>query len=530
MIADILSKRPYLQVNSIAQVLPDQEILKPIKNQYSEDSDFGEIYKVLHTKNQAIPVNLRNKVQKFRLEDGYLIYTAGEQPRFCIPHDAKIRLKILQELHDTPISGHLGFDKTYELLSRSFYWPKMDTTVRRFIASCDACQRNKGDNKLPAGLLQPLPIPTQNWQQVSIDLIVQLPKTKTGYDAIVVFVDRLSKMVHFQPTVTTATAPDIAKIFFNTIFRLHGMPTVIVSDRDSRFTSLFWKSLFKCLGTQLAMSTAFHPETDGQTERNNRTLEQMLRIFVNYKQNDWDQHLIAAEFAYNNSKQASTGMSPFYLATGQNPFTPASLLCSSAIESNVHSTNEFLEHMSTLIKIASENLSEAQQRQSQYANTKRREEVFQVGDKVLLSAKNISLDTQARRPTKKLQPRYIGPYEVIQVISPVAYKLKLPETLRIHPVFHVSLLKSYQDNPQEFEGRTVLPPAPIITSEGQEEFEVEKILDQRVRKQGGKSTVEYLVKWKGYTDYDATWEPVENLKNAQEAIAEFEEEMMRHHS
>jgi hypothetical protein len=278
------------------------------------------------------------------------------------------------------------------------------------------------------------------------------------------------------------------------------------------------------------MSTAFHPETDGQTERNNRTLEQMLRIFVNYKQNDWDQYLAAAEFAYNNSKQASTGASPFYLTSGQNPLTPASLLQPSVTDSNVQSTDEFLEHLSTSMKIASENLNEAQQRQARYADTKRREQSFQVGDKVLLSTKNISLDTQARRPSKKLQPRFIGPYEVIDIISPVTYKLQLPANLSIHPVFHVSLLKAYQDNPQEFEEQIRKPPAPVLTSDGQEEFEVEKILDKRIHRRGRGSTVEYLIKWKGYADYDATWEPVENLKNAEEAIADFEEEMMRHHS
>jgi len=361
-----------------------------------------------------------------------------------------------------------------------------------------------------------------------MDLITHLLKTRSGYDAIIVFVDRLSKMVHFQPMTTTATAPDIAKLFFGTIFRLHGMPSIIVSDRNPRFTSLFWKALFKCLGTRLTMSTAFHPETDGQTERNNRTLEQILRIFVNYKQNDWDQHLIAAEFAYNNAKQASTGMSPFYLASGQDLITPASLLQPSALDTNVHSTNEFVEHMSTLIKMASEHLAEAQQRQAKYADTKRREVTFQVGDKVLLSAKNISVDTQARRPSKKLQPRFIGLYEVIQVISPVTYKLKLPETLTIHPVFHVSLLKAYQKNLQEFEDRVIKPPPPVITSEGHEEFEVEKILDRRMRRRGNNSTVEYLVKWKGYSDYDATWEPVSNLKNADEAVEEFEEMSRRH--
>ena len=148
-------------------------------------------------------------------------------------------MKLLQECHDIPISGHLGFEKTYELLSRSYHWPRMDLTVKKFVASCDICQRNKGTNKAPAGLLQSLPIPTRNWQQIYMDFIVQLPKTKHGYDAIVVFVDRLSKMAHFQPTTTTATAPDVAKIFFDTVFRLHRMPTNIVSDRDPKFTSLF---------------------------------------------------------------------------------------------------------------------------------------------------------------------------------------------------------------------------------------------------------------------------------------------------
>ena len=151
------------------------------------------------------------------------------------------------------------------------------------MASCDVCQRNKSSNKKLAGLLRPLEIPTRNWQHVSMDLIIQLPKTKSGNDAIVVFVDKLSKMSHFVATKTAISAPELAKIFFDTVFRLHGMPEVIISDRDTRFTSLFWRALFKSMDTKLAMSTAFHPQTDGQTERNNRTLEQMLRNFINYK-------------------------------------------------------------------------------------------------------------------------------------------------------------------------------------------------------------------------------------------------------
>jgi chromodomain-containing protein/p58 integrase-like protein len=283
---------------------------------------------------------------------------------------------------------------------------------------------------------------------------------------------------------------------------------------------LFWKALFKCMGTKLAMSTAFHPETDGQTERNNRTLEQMLRNYVNYRQTDWDQHLAAAEFAYNNSKQASTGMSPFFLLTGQNPSVPASLVDPNVEKTNVPNATEHIRHMSSLLKQATENLEVAQRRYKKYADTKRRPQTFQIGDKVLLSAKNIALDTQARRPSRKFQPKYIGPYKVIEVISPVNYRLELPHTLKIHPVFHVSLLRKYVENYSKFPGRSVRPPPPVQVDD-HKEYEVEKILDQRERVRGRGRQVEYLVKWKGYPEYDASWEPVSNLYNAHGAIAKF---------
>jgi len=175
-----------------------------------------------------------------------------------------------------------------------------------------------------------------------MDFIVQLPLTRQGNDAIVVFTDRLTKRAHFQAMHTTATAPEVAKIFFNTIFKDHGIPKVIVSDRDAKFTSHFWKSLFSQLGTKLAMSTAFHPQTDGQTERLNRTLEDMLRIYATYKQDTWDEYLPAAEFVYNNSKQASTGFTPFELDNGQHPITPITL-ATGAIN-NILAASDFINY------------------------------------------------------------------------------------------------------------------------------------------------------------------------------------------
>jgi len=307
-----------------------------------------------------------------------------------------------------------------------------------------------------------------------MDFIVQLPLTRNGHDAIVVFVDRLTKRAHFCPMHVTTTAPEVAKIFFQNIFKNYGLPKVIISDRDARFTSHFWQALFKQLGTKMAMSTAFHPQTDGQTERLNRTLEEMLRAYSTYRQDQWDEYLPAAEFAYNNSKQASTGFTPFELDCGQHPITPITLSLEET--SKVPTADEFVQHWHTMISLAKDALMEAQDRQTKYANQHRRHLTFQVGDKVLLSAQHINSPVDRQRPTRKLTPRFLGPYTITAVISTTAYKLDLPASLKIHPVFHISLLKEYKET-QDF--KQIIPPAPIIFPDNSEEYEVETILDKR---------------------------------------------------
>ena len=274
-----------------------------------------------------------------------------------------------------------------------------------------------------------------------MDFIVQLPLTKAGYDTIFVIVDRLSKRAHFIPTTTNVTAPEVAKLFFNQIFRLHGLPQVIVSDRDPKFVSKFWQDLLKRLGTKLAMSTAYHPQTDGQTERMNRTLEDMLRAYVNYKQDNWDECLAAAEFAYNQATQASTGFSPFELDCGRNLSIPRLFTDQARPQSQVASTEDFMTHWQNILQVAKDSFYEAQDRQARNANQHRREDSFNVGDQVLLSTAHLQTDAEKRRPLKKLQAKFVGPYKIIAVISPMAYKLDLPSTMHVHPVFHISLLK-----------------------------------------------------------------------------------------
>jgi transposase InsO family protein len=386
------------------------------------------------------------------------------------------------------------------------------------VRSCEPCQQNKPSNRQPAGLLQPLEIADQRWEQITMDFIVQLPKTKSKHDAILVVVDRLSKRIHAIPTTTNVTAPEVAQLFFQNIFRLHGLPRIIVSDRDPKFVSNFWKALFKQLGVRLAMSTAHHPQTDGQTERANRTLEDMLRTFVNYKQDNWDKCLPAAEFAYNNSLQASTGFTPFYLDCGQHPIIPSTLtLSKELINTNVAATDDFLQHWQNSLLQAKEALAQAQDRQAHYANKHRRPDVFKTGDRVLLSTTHLNAPTEARRPLKKLQPKFIGPYQVEEVISETAYRLSLPSNLKVHPVFHISRLKRYI--PNEFPERTQPLPAPIFVDDSHEpEYEVEEILDKRFVR----GRPQYLVLWKGYARHDATWEPRENLANAVEILEAFE--------
>jgi hypothetical protein len=229
---------------------------------------------------------------------------------------------ILQEAHDSPYSIHPGNTKMYMDLKGRFWWSNMKRDVTEYIALCDVCNRVKAEHQKPAGLLQPLPIPEWKWDNVGMDLITGLPRTKSGYDSIWVVVDRLSKVAHFILVKTTYTSARLAKIYMNRIVCLHGVPKSIVSDRGTQFTSHFWRQLHESLGTRLEFSIVFHPQTDGQTERVNQILEDMLRACALDYGSSWDENLPYAEFSYNNSHQASIEMAPFEALYGRKCTTP----------------------------------------------------------------------------------------------------------------------------------------------------------------------------------------------------------------
>lgn len=264
------------------------------------------------------------------------------------------------------------------------------------------------------------------------------------------------------------------------------------------------------------MSTAFHPQTDGQTERANRTLEDMLRAFTNYRQDNWEDNLPSAEFACNNATNTSTGLTPFYINQGHDPINPYTQI--GTIPDKNPAVSEIIEEITYAQKIAQDTLALAKANQERNANKKRRDFTFSIGDQVLLSTAHIDLASQAKRPSRKLKQRFIGPYTIIQQVSSVAYKLDLPTSLKIHPVFHISLLRPYKQ-PDDYPHRDPTPPPPPEVSINDEtEYEVEQILDHRTRR----NKKEYLVKWKGYPEYDATWEPEDHLINAEEIVREYE--------
>jgi hypothetical protein len=473
----------------------------------------------------AIIQRLKSGVEKgsreFSFRNGLLWF---EKHRAFVPNDPSLRALILSEHHDAVTAGHVGFEKTYELIHRRFYWPNMYNDVKVYVATCAVCQRTKSQNLRPAGLLQPLPIPQRRWQVVTMDFIVQLPRTKRGHDAIYVVVDKLSKRSYFIPTTTNVTAPQVAKLFLEHVLRNgHGLPEVIVSDRDSKFTSRFWKELWSLLGSKLAMSTAFHPQTDGQTENTNRRLEQVLRAYTAGRQDSWDEHLVFAEIAVNNSVNDSTGYSPFFLNNLEEMHLPASLALTQ-LPSDGDSTSrdwtsnaalqDLMGQLREVLSQVTANLKSAQDYQKKYADRKRRHLEFQVGDKVLLEASDINFAAGSR----KLLDKFIGPYKVLQQVSAVSYRLELPARLsRIHPVFHVSKLREFKETDLFPDRQQEARPDPVVV-EGQEEYEVEAVVDKR---RVGR-TVEYQIKWLGYPDWENSWLPKSRLSNARDAIAEFE--------
>ncbi|KAL0561578.1 hypothetical protein IC582_002012 [Cucumis melo] len=424
--------------------------------------------------------------------DGGLVF----ERHLCVPSDSAIKTELLSEAHSSPFSMHPGSTKMYQDLKRVYWWRNMKREVAEFVSRCLVCQQVKAPRQKPAGLLQPLSIPEWKWENVSMDFITGLPRTLRGFTVIWVVVDRLTKSAHFVPGKSTYTASKWAQLYMSEIVRLHGVPVSIVSDRDARFTSKFWKGLQTAMGTRL----------DGQTERLNQVLEDMLRACALEFPGSWDSHFHLMEFAYNNSYQATIGIAPFEALYGKCCRSP---VCWGEVGEQrlmgpelVQSTNE------AILKIRSR-MHTAQSRQKSYAYVRRKDLEFEVGDKVFLKVAPMRGVLRFER-RGKLSPRFVGPFEILERIGPVAYRLALPPSLStVHDVFHVSMLRKYVPDPSHV---VDYEPLKIDENLSYTEQPVE-VLAREVKMLRNKEIPLVKVLWRNHRMEEATWEREDDMRS-----------------
>jgi hypothetical protein len=377
----------------------------------------------------------------------------------------------------------------------------MKAFIQDKIANCPICQISKTEKVPYPSLLNPLQIPATKWSEISMDFIEGLP-TSNGHNVILVVVDRLTKFAHFLPLSHPYTIHKVASIFLDNIFKLHGLPKVIVSDRDRIFTSKLWQELFSALKVDLHFSTAYHPESDGQTERVNQCLEQYLRTMAFQEPKKWSTWLTTAEWWYNSSYHTAIKTSPFEALYEYKPPQLQEISIADSVSPEAHST---LQEKSDMIQTLQRNLLLAQKKMKKYADMNRTPRTFQVGDMVYLKVQPHRETALGHGHSLKLSSKYYGPYRVLQRVGQLAYKLLLPENAQIHNVFHVNQLKKHS-------GKMAVPNKnlPLLTADGKIKLSPLSVLQRRrVPRREGEYDVavpQWLVHWEGMSVDEATWE------------------------
>jgi hypothetical protein len=485
--ADSLSRVGHLLEMSVCQ--PDW--LHEVTNSYTTDPDMTILLQqlALHSPD----------AKGYSLTHGLIKYKG----RLVIGANLALQPKLIAQLHDTPVGGHSGIHATYQRVKKLFYWPGIKLAVELFVRQCQVCQQAKHCNTKPAGLLQPLPPPKEPWQDVTMDFIEGLPVSDSA-NVILVVVDRLTKYAHFLPLRHPYTTNYVAKAYMDNIVRLHGVPLSITSDRDKVFTSVFWRELMKSVGTKLHYSTAYHPQTDGQSERVNQCLEQYLRCIVQDNPKQWRKWLAMAEFWYNTSYHTAIGSFPFKALYKAEPNFGA--FPNVTIDESSTSAEDIVDYQ-THIAALRDKLLQAQRRMKKHADRNRSERQFTVGDQVLLKLQPYAQQSVVNRPYPKLSYKYFGPYTILEKIGAVAYKLQLPATAQVHPVFHVSQLKPFTPS-----YTPVFSELPKIPDLGTMKSIPERIIDRRMVRAGNTTAVQVLIKWQGLDTEQATWEDYYLLK------------------
>ncbi|XP_010491426.2 PREDICTED: uncharacterized protein LOC104769009 [Camelina sativa] len=487
--ADALSRVEGAEVLHMAMSVLECDLLKDIQAHYATDA---ELKKLIDDLAANIPAKKHYTWTQSILR---------RKTKIVVPNNIQLRDSILQWMHCSGTGGHLGRDATYQKVKGLFYWKGMAVDIQKYIRSCAVCQQCKYDTSAYPGLLQPLPIPETIWTDLSMDFIDGLPDS-AGKTVIFVVVDRLTKAAHFMALAHPYSAVTVAQAFMDTVFKLHGCPRSIVSDRDTIFVSTFWRELFTLQGVDLKFSSAYHPQSDGQTEVVNRCLETYLRCMCSDKPHLWSSWLPLAEFWYNTNFHTATQMSPFEAVYGQSPPVHLPYLPG---ESKVAVVARSLQERESMLLILKFHLLRAQHRMKQFADSHRTDRSFEIGDSVFVKHQPYRQGSVVVRSNQKLSPKYFGPYKIVDRCGKVAYKLLLPGGSQIHPVFHVSQLKAVVGQ--------------VLTSTQLPSIVVDvlvkapvSILDRKMVKRQGRAVTMVLVQWTNETAEEATWEYLYDLQ------------------